>query len=189
MGLLHRDCAHWTHHQCGCRRCHLVGSTVELFQSFAFHLQFHLRILFHDLRVTLAKHLSYPLIGYSSGTQSCAVRGAEVVNPKVRNLCSSKSFSPNSFECRLVPARNPIARKQKRPLTRNRHLALKCFNGERSERNLGDTVRSLRIRYPDHLSLPKTLYGANAFEINDIQEQETWTSRVRPLQCINVTLR
>jgi len=33
------------------------------------------------------------------------------------------------------------------------------------------------------LSLPKTLYGANAFEINDIQEQETWTSRVRPLQC------
>ena len=33
------------------------------------------------------------------------------------------------------------------------------------------------------LSLPKTLYGANAFEINDIQEQETETSRVWPLQC------
>ena len=33
------------------------------------------------------------------------------------------------------------------------------------------------------LSLPKTSYGSNAFEINDIQEQETETSRVRPLQC------
>ena len=34
-----------------------------------------------------------------------------------------------------------------------------------------------------NLSLPKTLYGAKVFEINDIQEQETETSRVRPLQC------
>jgi hypothetical protein len=34
------------------------------------------------------------------------------------------------------------------------------------------------------LSLAKILYGANAFEINDIQEQETETSRVRQLrQC------
>jgi len=32
------------------------------------------------------------------------------------------------------------------------------------------------------VSLPKTLYGENAFEINAIQEQETETSRVRPLQ-------
>src|SRR4029077_19000581 len=99
---------------------HLVGSTVELFQSFALHLQFHLRILFEDLRVALAKHLSHPLVGYSSGAQPCGIHGAEVVNPKIGNLCSSKSFSPNSFERGLVPAQNPIARKQKRTFTRNR---------------------------------------------------------------------
>jgi len=33
---------------------HLVGTAVELLQSFALHLQFHLRILFEDLRVALA---------------------------------------------------------------------------------------------------------------------------------------
>ena len=36
------------------------------------------------------------------------------------------------------------------PFTRNRHLAFESFNGKRSERNLGDTVGSLRIRYPGH---------------------------------------
>jgi hypothetical protein len=93
----------WSRHQivCGCWD-HLVGSTVELFQSFVLHLQFHLRILFEDLRVGLAKHLSHPLVGYSSGAQPCGIRGAEVVNPKIGNLCSSKSFSPNSFERGLV---------------------------------------------------------------------------------------
>ena len=54
-------------------------------------------------------------------------------------------------------------------------------------------LRLRRNRVPlqqfHHLSLPKTLYGANAFEINDIHKQETETSRVRPLQCNNVTLR
>ena len=45
------------------------------------------------------------------------------------------------------------------------------------------------VLYNTDLSLPKTLYGANGFEINDIQEQETETSRVRPLQCNIVTLR
>jgi hypothetical protein len=36
------DCAHWRRHQivCGCCWHHLVGSTVELFRSFALHLQF-----------------------------------------------------------------------------------------------------------------------------------------------------
>ncbi len=42
---------------------------------------------------------------------------------------------------------------------------------------------ALELHFLDSLSLLKTLYGANAFEINDIQEQETETSRVRPLQC------
>lgn len=95
MGLLHRDCAHWSRQQivCGCCWHHLVGSTVELFQSFALHLQLHLGILFEDLRVALAKHLSHPLVGYSSGAQPCGIRGAEVVNPKIGNLCPSKSFS------------------------------------------------------------------------------------------------
>src|ERR1700680_4025217 len=138
MRLLQCDCAHWSRRQnVSGHQCYFVGSTVELFQSFALHLQLHLGILLEDLRVALAKHLSYPLIGYSSGTQSCGMRGAEVVNPKVGNLFSSKSFSPNSFETRLVPSRIPIARKQKRSFTRNRHLTLECFDGERSERNLG----------------------------------------------------
>ena len=87
---------------------------------------------------------------FSCGRRPSGIRGTKVVNPKVRNLCPSKSFPPNSFERRLMPARNPIARKQKRPFTRNRHLTFECFNGERSERNFGDTVRSLRIRYSDH---------------------------------------
>ena len=151
MRLLQRDCANWSRQQnVRGHRCYFVGSTVELFQRFALHLQLHLGILLEDLRVALAKHLSYPLIGYSSGTQPCGIRGAEVVNAKVGNLCSSKSFSPNSFETCLVSSRIPIARKQKRPFTRNRHLTFECFNGERSERNFGDTVRSLRIRHSDH---------------------------------------
>src|SRR5579863_10004864 len=161
MRLLHRDCAHWSRRQnASGSRSYFVGSTVYLFQSFALHLQLHLGILLEDLRIALAKHLGYPLIGYSSGAQPCGVRGAEVINPKVGNLCSSKSLPPNSFERRLMPARNPIARKQKRPFTRNRHLTFEGFNGERGEGNLSDTVRCLRIRYPDdrilqiHLVLP-----------------------------------
>ena len=115
------------------------------FQSFASHLRLHLRIFLEDLRVALSEHLGYPLIRYSSGTQPSGIRGTKVVIPKVRNLCQSKSFPPNSFERRLMPAR-----KQIRPFTRNRHLTFECFNGEGSERNFGDTVRSLRIRHSDH---------------------------------------
>jgi len=39
------------------------------------------------------------------------------------------------------------------------------------------------VEFPPNRLRPKTLYGANAFEISDIQEQETETSRIRPLQC------
>src|ERR1700692_2570612 len=118
MRLLHRDCARWNRHQSvGGYRCHFVGSTVDLLQGFALHLQFHLRILLEDLRVALAEHLGYPFIGYASGTQPCGISGTKIVDSKIRNLCPSKSFFPNSLERRLVPARIPIAREQKRPLT------------------------------------------------------------------------
>ena len=39
-----------------------------------------------------------------------------------------------------------------------------------------------------HLSLPKILSGANAFEINDIQEDETEASVVRRSECNKVKL-
>src|SRR5882762_5203060 len=67
MGLLHRDCAHWSHHQSvsSCWR-HFTCSTIKLFQSFALHLQFHLGILFEDFRVALAKHLRYPVLRQNS---------------------------------------------------------------------------------------------------------------------------
>jgi hypothetical protein len=43
MRLLHRDCAHWSGHQgVSGYRCHFVGSTIELYQCFALHLQLHL---------------------------------------------------------------------------------------------------------------------------------------------------
>jgi hypothetical protein len=64
----------WPHLQHGCvesrraLRRHLAGLTIHLFQSFALHLQLHLRILLEDLRVALTKHLRYPLVGCSSGT-------------------------------------------------------------------------------------------------------------------------
>jgi hypothetical protein len=38
-----------------------------------------LGILLEDLRVALAKHLGYPLIGYSSGTQPSGICGAKVI--------------------------------------------------------------------------------------------------------------
>jgi hypothetical protein len=63
--LLDHDCA-----QSGRTLPHFVGLAVDFLQSLALHLQFHLRILLEDLRVTLAKHLGYPLVGYSSGTQA-----------------------------------------------------------------------------------------------------------------------
>lgn len=56
--LLHSDRAQWNRQGIyGVHRCSLVGLTIDLVQSFAFRLQFHLRILFEDLRVALTKHL------------------------------------------------------------------------------------------------------------------------------------
>jgi hypothetical protein len=49
--------------------CHFVGSTIELYQCFALHLQLHLRILLEDLPVAPAEHLGHPFIAYASGTQ------------------------------------------------------------------------------------------------------------------------
>ena len=141
---------HWSRHQSvDDNRHHFVGSTIELFQSFAVHLQLHLRILLEDLRVALTKHLSHPLIGNASSTQPLGIRGTRVVNPKVGNLCSSQSFLPNGFEFGLMPGRIPITRKEKGPFAGDCHLALESFDGERGERNLGNTVRCFRIGYPD----------------------------------------
>src|SRR5260370_31248686 len=39
---------------------HLIRTAVELLQSLALHLQFHLRILLEDLRVSLAKAFGLP---------------------------------------------------------------------------------------------------------------------------------
>jgi len=50
-------------------RGHLIRTAVELLQSLALHLQFHLRILLEGLRVSLAKHLGYPLVRYPSETR------------------------------------------------------------------------------------------------------------------------
>ena len=77
-GLLDRDCAYWSRrHSVSGYRCDFIGSTVELFQSFALHLQLHLEILLEDLRIAWSKQLGDPLIGYASGTQTCGIRGAK----------------------------------------------------------------------------------------------------------------
>jgi RHS repeat-associated protein len=80
------------------RRGHFAGPAVELLQSFALHLQFHLRILFEDLRVSLAKHLSHPFIAYASGTQPRGISGSRVVDSEVGNLSPPKSLVPNRLE-------------------------------------------------------------------------------------------
>jgi hypothetical protein len=106
MGLLHRNCAQWKREEISrFHGCDLIRLTVQLSQSFAFHLQFHLRILLEDLRVALTKHLSHPLIGYSSGTQPGCIGGPEIVEPKVGNLRPAKCSSPDRFESCLKTAR------------------------------------------------------------------------------------
>jgi hypothetical protein len=52
---------------------------IEIPQSLALHLQFHLRILLEDLRVSLAKHLGYALVRYPSGAQPRGLGRVEVV--------------------------------------------------------------------------------------------------------------
>jgi len=92
--VIHRDRAHSLTTFCS----HFAGPAVELLQSFALHLQFHLRILFEDLRVSLAKHLSHPFIGYTSGTQPRGISGSKVVDSEVGNLGPPKSLVPNRLE-------------------------------------------------------------------------------------------
>ena len=128
---------------------HLAGTAVELLQSLALHLQFHLRILFEDLRVSLAKHLSHPFIGYSSGTQPRGISGPKVVDSKIGNLGAPKCLVPNRLERGLVPAPIQIARKQERTLPRDGHLATKGFDGQRSEGYFGGAVWSFRVGNPD----------------------------------------
>lgn len=109
---------------------HFVGSTVELLQGFALHPQLHLGILLEDLRIALAEQLRYPLVGYASCAQPCGIRGAQVVNPKVGNLCPSQSFRPSGLELLEMSGWIQIARKQIRSFTRNRHLILESLDGE-----------------------------------------------------------
>ena len=91
MRLLHGDCAQWSRQKSvRIGHCHFVGSAVEFVQGFALHLQFHLRILFEDLRVALAKHLSYPFVGNAARTEPRGIRRAKIVNPKIRNFRPTK---------------------------------------------------------------------------------------------------
>src|SRR5208282_1760231 len=128
---------------------HFAGPAVELLQSFALHLQFHLRILLENVRISLTKHLSHPFIGYASGTQPRGISGTKVVDSEVGNLGPPKSLVPNRLESGLVPALIQIARKQERTIPRDGHLATKGFDGKRSKRNFGGAVWSLRVRDPD----------------------------------------
>jgi hypothetical protein len=59
---------------------------VEFLQGFALHLQLHLRVLLEDLRVSLAKHLCDPLVGYAARAEPSGVGRAQIVNAKIRNL-------------------------------------------------------------------------------------------------------
>ena len=77
--LLDHDCAH-SLGRCASR---LASRAVELLQGFTLHLQLHLRVLFHDLRVTLAQRLRYPFIRYSSCTQPCGIKGSQVVDAEI----------------------------------------------------------------------------------------------------------
>jgi hypothetical protein len=72
-------------------------------------LQFHLRITFEDLRVPLAKQLCHPLGGYAARTEASGIRGSQIVNPKLRNLCSSEGLLPNGLQLYLVSGRIQIA--------------------------------------------------------------------------------
>src|SRR5271166_16323 len=91
---------------------HLIGTAVELLQSLALHLQFHLRILLEDLRVSLAKHLCYPLVRYPSGTEPRGIGRAEIVDAEVRHLGAPQGGMPGAFQSSLMSARVLIARKQ-----------------------------------------------------------------------------
>src|SRR5580693_8877745 len=91
---------------------HLIRTAVELLQSLALHLQLRLRILLEDLRVSLAKHLGYPLVRYPSGAGPCGIGRAEVVKAKILHLRTPQRRLPSSLQRPLISARVVIARKQ-----------------------------------------------------------------------------
>src|ERR1700738_3768569 len=93
-------------------RRHLIGTAVKFLQSFALHLQLHLRILFEDLRVSLAKHLCYPLVRYASGAEPGGLGRAKIVDAEVRHLGTPQGGMPGGFQSSLMSARVLIARKQ-----------------------------------------------------------------------------
>ncbi len=84
------------------RSC-FAHQAVELLQGFALHLQLHLRILRHDLRVSLPRHLSHPFIRHSSITQPRSISGSKVVDPEIGDLCSAKRFAPNRLKVAWYP--------------------------------------------------------------------------------------
>ena len=83
---------------------HLVRAAVEFLQSFALHLQLHLqlhlRMLFEDLRVSLAKHLCYPLVRYASVAEPGGVGRAKIVDAEVRHLGTPQGGMPGGFQSR-----------------------------------------------------------------------------------------
>jgi hypothetical protein len=44
------------------------------FQSFALHLEFHLRVFLKDLRIALAQQLSHPLVRHTSRAEAGGIR-------------------------------------------------------------------------------------------------------------------
>ena len=99
----------FTEHRCARIQRHFIGLAVNFLQSFSLHLQFHLRITFEGLRVPLAKQLCHPLGGYAARTEASGIRGSQIVNPKLRNLCSSEGLLPNGLQLYLVSGRIQIA--------------------------------------------------------------------------------
>ena len=75
------EIAHWTTtvHIRSAGTGAVSPARVELLQSFALHL----RILLHDLRVSLSQHLSHPFIRHSSITQPRSIGGSKVVDPEI----------------------------------------------------------------------------------------------------------
>ena len=96
-------------HRCARIQRHFISLADNFLQSFSLHLQFHLRITFEDLRVPLAKQPCHPLGGYAARTEASGIRGSQIVNPKVRNLCSSEGLLPNGLQLYLVSSRIQIA--------------------------------------------------------------------------------
>ena len=112
---------------------------VELLQGLALHLQLHLRVLLEHLRIALAKQLGDPLVRHAAGAQPRGVGRAQVVDPKIRNLCSPQRRRPRRLERRLVSGRILVAGKQERSRSqRSRIWSRNAFDGELGQRHLSD---------------------------------------------------